>query len=82
MHAPWQFCHQSQHYQQFELMMADVHKGCEDCGHGSNVNQIAEQAVLAKNALGSAEHAGNNCSSSDGVEVRDNIRSAKVLVSD
>jgi len=60
-------------------MVLDIHKGGEDSSDSSNVHQVAEQAVLAKNALGLAENAGNNSSSSNGVEIRHNIRSAEVL---
>ena len=59
--------------------MVNVHKDCEDYCDSSDVHQVAEQAVLAKNALGLAEYAGNNCSSSNGVEVWHDVSSAEIL---
>lgn len=59
--------------------MVNVHKGCEDYCDSSDVNQVAEQAVLAKNALSLADYAGNNCSSSNGVEVWHDVSSAEIL---
>ena len=79
MHAPWRFYDHGQHGQHRNPMIVDVHKGGEDSSDSSNVHQVAEQAVLAKHALSLAENAGNNSSSSDGVEIRHNIRSAEVL---
>ena len=60
-------------------MMADIHKRREDSSDSSNVHQVAEQAVLAKDALTSAEYAGNNSSSSNGVEIWYKLHSAEVL---
>jgi len=60
-------------------MMADIHKRREDSSDSSNMNQVAEQAVLAKHALSPAQHTGDDSSSSNGVEVRHDIRSAEVL---
>jgi hypothetical protein len=79
IHAPWRFCNYSQHCQHFDLVMIDVHKHCEDCSDTSNVDKVAEQAMVAKDALGFAKHAGNNSSSSNSVEVRHNISSTEVL---
>ena len=61
------------------MMMGDVHKRGKDCTNTSNVNQIAEQAVLMKYALGSAEQAWNNSCSSDGVKIWHDISSVEVL---
>ena len=59
--------------------MADIHKRREDSSDSSNVDQVAEQAILAKNALGSAEHAGDYSGSSYRVEIWYNIRGAEGL---
>ena len=79
MHAPWRFCNHGQHGQHRNPMIVDIHKGGEDSSDSSNVHQVAEQAVLAKHALSPAQHARDDSSSSNGVEVRHDIRSAEVL---
>jgi hypothetical protein len=61
------------------LVTGNVHKRGKDCPDTSNVHQIAEQAVLMKYALGSAEQAWNNSGSSNSVEVGYEIRGAEVL---
>jgi hypothetical protein len=60
-------------------VITDVHKGGEGHCHGADVNQVAEQAILAKDALGLAEHTGYNSSSGNGVEVRHDVRDLEVL---
>jgi hypothetical protein len=79
MHAPWRFCNHGQHGQHRNLTIVDIHKGGEDSSDSSNMYQVAEQAVPAKDTLSSAKYAGNNSSSSNGVEIWHNIRSVDVL---
>jgi hypothetical protein len=61
------------------LVTGNVHKRGKDCPDTSNVHQIAEQAVLMKYALGSAEQAWNYSGSSNGVDVGYNVCGAEVL---
>jgi hypothetical protein len=59
--------------------MANVHESREGNCHTANVNQIAEQAILAKDTLGLVEQTGHNGSSSDGVEIRHDICDSESL---
>ena len=60
-------------------MIKDVHKGRKGHCHATNMNQIAEQAILVEDALGLAEHTGHDSSSGNGVEVRHDVRDLEVL---
>jgi hypothetical protein len=60
-------------------LIGDVHESRKGHCYAANVNQIAEQAILAKNALSLAEYTGHDSSSGNGVEFRHKVRDLEVL---